>query len=206
MLYLCCSKVICNGCSYVNQKREYERRLEHKCPFCREAKPITDEEANEQTMKRIEVNDPVAMCQMGTKRYHEGDHNSAFEYLSKAAALGDADANFQLSLMHAEGEVVEKDEKKALHHAEQAAIGGHPIARHNLGWTEEQNRRLDRALKHYIIAAKLGYEDSLKFAKNLYKAGHVSKEDFSAALRGYQIAIEATKSPQREVAAEFYKK
>ena len=59
-------------------------------------------------------------------------------------------------------------------------------------------------MKHYIIAAKLGYDESLKAVKNLYKAGCVSKEDFAAALRGYQAAIDATKSPQREEAAKLY--
>jgi hypothetical protein len=31
----CCSKLICNGCSYANQKREREEGLERLCPFCR---------------------------------------------------------------------------------------------------------------------------------------------------------------------------
>ncbi len=35
MLNSCCSKTICIGCVYANQKREIEGRLEHKCPFCR---------------------------------------------------------------------------------------------------------------------------------------------------------------------------
>ena len=51
--------------------------------------------------------------------------------------------------------------------------------------------------------AKLGNDDSLTNVKDLYKAGRVSKEDFAAALRGYQAAIEATKSPQRDEATEF---
>ena len=59
---------------------------------------------------------------------------------------------------------------------------------------------MDRAAKHWIIAAKLGFEKSLKSLKDLYKDGDVSKEDFNAALRGYQAAIDATKSPQREEA------
>jgi hypothetical protein len=35
-------------------------------------------------MKRIEANDPVAICQMGNMRYREGDYSGAFEYFSKA--------------------------------------------------------------------------------------------------------------------------
>jgi hypothetical protein len=34
-----------------------------------------------------------------------------------------------------------------------------------------------------------------------YVKGDVDKEDFAAALRAHQAAVDATKSPQREVAA-----
>ena len=60
-------------------------------------------------------------------------------------------------------------------------------------------------MKHWIIAAKLGDDGSLEGVRSLYEDGLVSKEDFAAALRGYQTAIEAAKSPQREEAAKFAK-
>ena len=196
----CCSKYICKGCSYANIIREIEGRLHPKCPFCRMAVPDTEEEINKQRMKRIEVNDPVAMCHVGTKRYEKGDYEAAFDYWTKAAALGDAEAHFQLSTLYHEGEGVEKDENRELHHTEQAAIGGHPDARHNLGCLEWENGQYDRALEHWTIAAKLGRDSSLGNVKDLYKAGHASRDEFAAALLGYQAAIEATKSPQREAA------
>ena len=202
-LNTCCCKLICHGCSYANKKREREGRLEQKCPFCRKDLPATDEEINRQLMKRVEANDPVALCSMGKQRYHKGDYMAAFEYSAKAAALGDVLAHYQLSVLYDEGQGVEKDEKKELLHLEQAAIGGHPDARHNLGIVEEENGRMDRAAKHYIIAAKLGVDDSLKCVRDLCKDGHVSKEDYAAALRGYQAVIEAMKSPQREDATKL---
>ena len=67
---------------------------------------------------------------------------------------------------------------------------------------EKKNGRLNRSVKHFIIAAKLGDDQSLERIKKGYKAGHVSKEDFTAALRGYQATIVATKSPQRDEAAK----
>ena len=207
VLMVCCSKIICNGCYSANKDREYEGRLEQKCPFCRNALPKTgeEEEANELLMKRIEVNDPVALYQMGTVRYYKGDCKAAFEYWTRAASMGDVEAHFQLSTLYDKGKGVEKDEKRALYHVEKAAIGGHLYARHNLGCVEEENGRVDRAVKHWIIAAKLGYDDSLENLKILYSAGLVSKEDFEASLRGHYAAIDATKSPQREEAAEFHK-
>ena len=203
-LYSCCSKSICIGCEYANTEREIEGKLPHKCPFCRKAAPSTYEEVNEHVMKRIEANDPHALRHFGTGRHKEGDYRSAFEHYAKAAALGDAVAHHQLSVLYRDGEGVEKDGKKEVYHAEQAAIGGLPDARHNLGCVEWENGRVDRAVKHLIIAAKLGYNKSMENVKDLYKAGFVSKEDFAAALRGHHAAIEATKSPQREEAAKWF--
>jgi hypothetical protein len=41
--------------------------------------------------------------------------------------------------------------------------------------------------------------------KNGFAHGLVSKEDFEAALRGHQAAVDATKSADREEAEEHYK-
>jgi tetratricopeptide (TPR) repeat protein len=196
----CCSKVICNGCTCTNIMRERQQSLKSTCPFCRQLPPKTTQEEEEMVMKRIEVNDPVAMCQMGTYRYDEGDYDGAFEYLTKAAELGDLTAHYVLSVMYQDGRGVEKDKKKQMHHLEQAAIGGHPRARHNIGGVEWENGRLERAVKHWIIAAKLGNDRSLGTLRDLYSTGNVSKEDFAAALRGHQAAVDATKSSQRDEA------
>ena len=197
-MYSCCSKSICNGCGYANMKRENDGRLQPTCPFCRKAVQNTEEEQVEEMMKRIEVNDPVAIYEMGARKYLEKHYTAAVDFFTKAAALGNMDAHHQLSTMYHEGKGVEKDEKRALHHAERAAIGGHPEARHNLGISDGKNGQYDRAAKHFIIAAKLGCDEALEQVKILFKAGYVSKEDFAVALRGHKAAIDATKSPQRE--------
>ena len=204
-LMSCCSKYICDGCNLANQKREFEARLQRKCPFCRKAMPETDEEFNKQLMKRVEANDPFAMCFMGWKRCDEGDYKNAFEYCTRAAALGDVEAHFHLSILYREGKGVDKDEKMELHHLIEAAISGHPMARHNLGCLEREKGRVDRAATHWIIAAKLGDDRSLEAVKDLYKAGQVSKDDLATALRGHQAAVDATKSPQREAAVVYMK-
>ncbi len=200
----CCSKPICRGCSLANKKRENEMRLQQSCPFCRKALPKTREEHNEQRMKRVEANDPLAVCEIGTEKYEKGDYEAAFEYFTKAVTLGDVKAHHNLSIMYHYGQGVEKDKKKELHHLTEAAIGGMPLARFILGYFEYKNGMLDRAAKHYIIAANLGHDEALDEVKNLYKDGFVSKEDFAAALRGHHAAIKATRSPQREEAAAFY--
>jgi len=193
----CCSKTICNGCDYANGISNKQKN----CPFCREPLPDGDQKEYERRrMKRVKANDPVAMRELGAERYNEGDYDGAFEYLTKAAELEDADAHYQLGWMYMEGKGVEKDEEKAVYHYEIAAIGGHPTARYNLGCYEEKGGRFERAVKHWVISAKLGCKNSMKALWGHYKQGNISKEDLEATLRVHQAAIDAMKSPQRTAA------
>ena len=201
-LMACCCKVICGGCHYANLMREAQGSLDSTCAFCRQPRPKSKEDFDMCLMRRVAANDPFALCQMGANRRNEEDYDGAFEYWAKAAALGDAAAHCGLSDMYRNGEGFEKDEKKALHHLEQAAIGGHPFARNNLGVLEERKGRIDRAVKHWIIAAKLGDDLSLESIKGCFTAGLISKDVFAEALRACQAAIDETKSPQREAAVQ----
>src|SRR6056300_560754 len=112
----CCCKLICMGCDHANKKREDEQGLEHKCPYCREPLPETQGEGIQNYMKRVKANDPVAIFQMGVKHYREGDYEGAFEYYTKAAALGDMEAHNNIAGLYHKGEGVEKDMKKAVYH------------------------------------------------------------------------------------------
>ncbi len=71
---------------------------------------------------------------------------------------------------------IEKDKKiKQIYHSEQAAIAGHPDARYNLGCIEGGNDgKMDRAVKHWIIAAKLGCVRSVDKLKLCYRKGSQS--------------------------------
>jgi len=195
----CCSTIICNGCYHANYMREEEGRLRHTCPFCRQP-ASTDEEFKKQRMKRIELNNPVAMTCEGLIQYHNGDYSSAFGYYTKAAELGDAEAHYQLAGLYRVGHGVEKDRGKEMYHLKEAAIGGHPIARFNLGIWNALHGNTERAVKHFIIGANLGDDDSIKSLMGMFKRGKVSKDVLAAALRAHHAAVDATKSPQREAA------
>ena len=199
-MYSCCCKLVCNGCVHANTLRELQERLPPSCPFCRRRAPRSEEEGLLNAMKRVEANDPAALCNMSIYHDLKGDHATALEYWKKAAALGHAESHYQLSNAYEEGRVVGKDMKKFMYHAEQAAIGGHDVARHNLGVEELKKGKVERAAKHWIIAAKIGHDFSVEKLKELYAEGIVTKEDFTAALRGYQAAVHATKSTQRDAA------
>jgi len=87
---------------------------------------------------------------------------------------------------------------------EQAAICGHPQARHNLGCDEwNNNDNAERAVKHWIIAAALGDDSPIEFMMEMSEEGYVSKDDLDTALRAHQAAVDKAKSPQREAAKEY---
>eukprot|EP00984_Skeletonema_dohrnii_P003670 scaffold1270_cov70-Skeletonema_dohrnii-CCMP3373.AAC.3 len=201
--YQCCSAMICNGCNHANQKREIEGKLQHSCLFCRKALTFSNEECDKYRRERIEANDPVAMVREGVKQYRKGDYSRAFEYFVRAAKLGDVEAHYQISILYQLGHGVEKDRGKEMYHLEEAAICGHPLARHNLGVHEWINDNNERAVKHWIIAAAHGLDESIKALMERFKEGNVKKEVLAAALRAHQAAVDATKSPQRDAAEKY---
>eukprot|EP00984_Skeletonema_dohrnii_P009042 scaffold3396_cov95-Skeletonema_dohrnii-CCMP3373.AAC.4 len=191
----CCSKLICNGCVHATFSQKIQM-----CPFCR--CPISEVGCKKNEMRRIAANDPFALREMGKKYDIKEDYEGAFEYWTKAAEFGDVEAHDLLSSLYRKGQYVEKDEEKERYHLEEAAIGGHPVARYFLAINEIVNKKYERAVKHLIIAAKLGHDESIKSLMQVYKiGGHISKEEFAATLRAHQAAVDATKSSQREEAA-----
>ena len=203
----CCGKVICNGCIrapvYDNQGNKVDNE---KCPFCRIPTPYTSEEAIEREKKRLEADDPIAIQKQGYY-YSEGilglpqDYAKALELFHQAGELGYAKAYCDIGTVHYNGEGVVVDKKKANHYYELAAIGGDVLARHNLGCMEGMAGNTEKALKHYMIAVRGGYNKSLKQIQNLYTNGHATKEDYTKALQLYQAYLGEIKSVQRDEAA-----
>lgn len=93
--------------------------------------------------------------------------------------------------------------KKAEHYWEKAVMMGNVMARHNLGNFEEQAGNMDKALKHYMIAAREGSKNSLTGIKELFLEGHATKDDYAEALRVYQEYADETRSEQRDEAAAY---
>lgn len=72
---------------------------------------------------------------------------------------------------------MDTDEGKARHYKQIAAMGGHPIARYNLGYDAEAAGNMDRA--NYMISARRGFTPSMENIKAAYLGGIglVSVED-----------------------------
>ena len=77
------------------------------------------------------------------------------------------------------------DEKKAKYYWELAAMGGNVLARHNVGALEGQAGNIDRALKHFTIAAKAGDAEALDMIKYGFMDGDVTKDEYANTLRAY---------------------
>ena len=194
----CCLKEVCIGCTYANELRELNEGLEHRCTLCRNPTSKLKEEGQKNIMERVKANDPAAIRHLGNQHFDKREYGIAYEHWTKAAQLGDIEAHNLLSNLYREGKGVGKDMKKEVYHMETAAIGGHAPARHNLGCYEVQNGNIERAVKHFLISANLGYDRSVGAIRELHTRGSVSKEVYAKALRAYQDAVDATKSSQRE--------
>ena len=112
------------------------------------------------------MNDSVALHFVGLQRFKIVEYEAALEFWKKAAALEHTEAHYHVSGLYDQGLGVEKDAKKCMIHLELAAIGGHVIARFNLGVKELKRRNMDRAVKQFIIAAHQGCDSSLGALKS----------------------------------------
>ncbi len=57
----------------------------------------SQKEAAKQEMARVKKNCPAAMWRMGSKCIDEGDYDTALEYFTQTAELGDAKSHYALS-------------------------------------------------------------------------------------------------------------
>jgi len=198
----CCGKVICSGCMYAHE----ELTVDQLCPFCRAPAPDTDKELIEGYKKRVELNDAVAIYNMGSF-YAHGQYGlpqnmaKALKLWHKAGELGHAKSYHNIGNTYLNSTVVEKDMKKARYYWGLAAIRGDVMARHNLGVSEESSGNMDRALKHFMIAAMGGQSDSLSAVKEMFMDGHATKDDYATALRYHQAYLDEIRSDQRDKAA-----
>ena len=200
----CCGKVICSGCTYANSSLS-DADL---CPFCRSLAPSSDEEIVERMKQRIKAEDALAMYGLGCI-YSEGRNGfplndaKALELFHRAAELGYYGAYHNIGFAYVDGRVVQQDTKKVRHYWEIAAMGGDAKSRYGLGLIEQNKGNVDRALKHYMIAARGGESDSLEATHALFKDGQATKDDYTKALRLYQAYLDEVKSDQRDKAAAF---
>ena len=118
--------------------------------------------------QRVKKKDPEAISNLGMKYCFGGLGLpkdmliKAVELWEEAAELGSIDALFNLGHAYYSGKGVEPDETKSAEFFKKAAMQGQAESRHNLGSHEGRKGNHDRALRHFLISAKMGYEDSVE--------------------------------------------
>ena len=198
----CCGKLLCSGCIRAAFTAD-TRRL---CPFCRTPEHTSEGEGIERVMNRVNAGDANAMRNLGGFYCHgmmglQQDHNRAMELWLRAGELGCATSYGNIANAYRDGRGVEMDTKKAKYYCELAAMGGDVEARHNLGAFEWNAGNYHRAVKHWMISAGAGDDDSLKNIRQCYMSRLATKDDFEKALRAHKDSKDEMKSDQRDTAA-----
>ena len=202
----CCMKLICKGCSLAAARRGMS-----DCAFCRTRMPDNDADRLAMIQARMEKKDPEAIYHLGEKYFQGGlglrkDTRRAIELWTEAAELGSIEALYNLGVLYYTGEGVEQDEVKGIQFYKKAAMQGHVLSRNNLGCHEydaeesTDKKNYDRAARHFLISAKMGWKDSLGNIKVMFMEGLATKELYAEALRGYRDAVDEMKSHDRDEA------
>jgi len=185
----CCGKTLCCACWLASMNEVGKGNLKDWCAFCRDAAPTSTAEMLKMMKTGKSSGDAKAISDLGYQ-YRDGamglpkDRVKALKLWLEAVSIkpGLIETHFSIAEAYLFGRGAEKDIEKVIHHWKLAAIGGHERARYNLGLAELRNGNVDiarhfeisaragdgyhrRAMKHFVIAARAGYNDALKGVK-----------------------------------------
>ena len=132
----------------------------------------------------MEKKDPEAIYFLAYQYCHgklglQKDMEKAVELFTEAADLGSIEALFNLGYAYDIGRGVEQDEAKGIQFYEKAAMQGHAESRYNLGCCEGMKGNHDRALRHFLISAKMGHKKSVETIKTQFMGGLATKGQYT---------------------------
>ncbi len=194
--YACCGKCICRGCLYSFNKSGNIGT----CPFCNSDRSTkTDEECNEELMKRVEANDATSIFLVAGYYLHgvdgfQQDRTKAIDLYARAGQLGHGMAHNQLGGIYDD----RGDMKKVRFHYEAAAMAGNELARWNLGCLEYNSGNSERAIKHLTIAASAGEYNVMHELRKRFEKGLVSRESIDSTLTAYNNSCAEMRSEARD--------
>lgn len=205
----CCGKRLCAGCVY--SLRVVVGTSTLSCPFCRSTEFGIWGDRTSLLDKQVEANDAralnlVAYFHSVGENGYPFDPRKAIELWTKAASLGCMDAHYWLGNSYYMGDNnVLKSIKRGLHHWGQAAIMGDVSSRFSLGNHEAKvTGNMERAVKHWSMAASAGQKKALDDLKELYMNGYMTKAEFEVVLRAHKDSADGITSEQRSKAAAFH--
>ena len=131
--------------------------------------------------------------ELGCKMYDVGDYEAAFETWSPAAVAGDADSQFGMGQLYANGYGVPLDDAQALDWYTKAAEQGHGDAQcqlgvmHANGWGVPMDET--EAMRWYKLAAENGVTEAMINVGSMYQNGFSVEQDKVEALKWFTIAV-----------------
>jgi TPR repeat protein len=136
----------------------------------------------------------MAGLETGLAAYMEGDYETSLAECQPLAEEGNADAQFCVGRLYANGFGVDMNDELALKWYGAAAAQGHCEAQYNLGlmhsngWGVPMND--EEAAKWYALAAEQGHTQAQSSLAVLYQNGRGVEQDFVAAYTQFYIAAE----------------
>mmetsp|Transcript_11351 Transcript_11351/g.24933 ORF Transcript_11351/g.24933 Transcript_11351/m.24933 type:complete len:606 (-) Transcript_11351:163-1980(-) len=202
----CCGITVCGGCVLA---KDLEVGIEGSCASCGAPPARSENEAIKRMKKRMELKDGEAFQLMGA--FHKSgalmgvkqDHEKAVELWKRGGELGSAESLGNIADAYDNERGMARDMKKAKYYYEQSSIMGDFGSRHNLGCIEGDAGNIDRAVRHWTMAAMAGVEPSMKSIKRAFMKGkgYVTKDEFEMTMRAYHDSMNGMKSKQRAKAA-----
>jgi TPR repeat protein len=176
------------------------------CPFCKAQDRYINEDVVEELMKRVNVQDGGAMCELAKYYYHglkglQQDQTKAIELLTRAAKLGSSSAHHYLGIEYDKG----GDLKKAKFHFEAAAMAGHDMTRHNLASLEGKSGFVGRlrAMQHLKIGASSGSYTAMHCMQKAFEQGLISRDEIDSILTAYNNSCAEMRSEARDAYMRF---
>ena len=121
----------------------------------------------------------------GFAAYEHGDHRAALEIWLPLAEQGDAEAQFNLGVMHSRGQGVPEDHTEAVKWFRNAGNRGHAAAQFNLGVIYANGEGVPQddseAEKWFRRAAEKGFAEAQFNVGLMYEAGLGAPQDYVRA-------------------------
>ena len=197
----CCGKIICCGCDFQHKIKSGKGRT---CAFCREPLPKSDDENLARLSKRVELKDPVALCNMALVHGfgylgRPVDHAKCLEHLRESADLCHSTALNTLGNFYNDGDIgLEQNDGEALKFWEKAAKSAHLVAQHNIGFRDVRNGDNIAAIRHWRLSASGGLRMSMENLIAGFENGFLRHGDLAETLQAMYRSKTEMKSDHRD--------
>lgn len=145
-------------------------------------------------LDKAQAGDAGAQRELGVRfaSGHQPDYAKAFEWFSKAAAQGNADAQNSLGVMYHQGRGTPQDYRQAFEWYSKAAEQQHVLGMYNTavmyrtGSGTPQN--FSKAIEYFTRAAEQGDADAQVSLGQMYAAGQGVAQDYKKAYMWFDLA------------------